>query len=237
MRRLIPLVLVGAVLIVSVLTAVASSDNSRSNAQRTESSIPRSLDRALENTFGAQFITVIQTEKVLSRASNSTKAKTTQRFEFERPNRIETTPRSVVVRGIRFGEAIDIGSAWYSHITPPLGCGGFQEITEPPDEGGTTIEAFEAFEPLLYALSASSFSLDYQTFEFYGRQWHGSVEVRNQFVNKATLVYSEPTQRSPNLEIRIDDRYSMINIGKKIEAPPAFDVKKLKTGLHIVKPC
>lgn len=238
MRRIIPLVLVGAVVISSVLSAIASSYHSRSDAPRTESSIPRALKVALENTIGAQFIRVTQTEKVVSRPSNSTKAKTTQRFEFERPNRIETTPRNIVVRGIRLGEAIDIGSAWYSQTAPPLGCGGFQEITEPPNEDGMTIEAFEAFEPLRYALNASSFKSDDETFEFHGKKWHGSIEVHNQFVDKATFVYSEPkTKLSPILEVRIDDHYSMINIGKKIEAPPSFDVKKLKSGKFIVRPC
>ena len=236
MRRLIPFAFVGAVLISSTLAAIASSNHGRMNIGTSQSSIPYVLLIAIKNTVDARFVTVTQTEDVVARTGNSPKV--TQKFEFEWPNRLETTPRNVIVRGKRFGSSIDIGSTWYSHAAPPLGCGGFQEITEPAHEYGTTNEAFATFEPLRYALIASSFKVNNNVFEFFGQKWHGAVEIRKQFVIKATFDYSDPkTTFSSLAKVRIDNAYSSFNSGAQIKAPSSLDVQKLRTGVHQVTPC
>jgi hypothetical protein len=75
-------------------------------------------------------------------------------------------------------------------------------------------------------------------FAFFGRKWHGIVEIRNQFVVKTTFEYSIPKSTISSLvKVRIDNAYSSFNRGAPIKAPPSLDVMKTRVGVHRVRPC
>jgi hypothetical protein len=210
------------------MSAVVSNSEASGALKNIEAqSTFKAMRNAVENSLALHAVQVEITARVISPGSKYPPGSTLS--DFQSPDRSESLPRTVVFGASHHGAYIEIGDSTYMTFATQLHCDKFLKTSTSVVPGSATQEAFDTFRWITYVLHASSFSGTRSQVKFAtGKDLSGTLTIRHNLVQTATVDYVTPGSSGPPSVSSITEqytvRYSHFNNVPKIVAPPPADV-------------
>jgi hypothetical protein len=182
--------------------------------------IPKSLMAAIENTMRAHGVEVSTSFRVLSPSVE--KSSSTALLDFQYPDRVESQSRTIDIKGRLYGSSIYIGRTIYVRWPFSGATIRYTKSTLGSKIPESSEEQALAFYPLLFALKATSFTKNGNSYRFSsGTRVHGVVTIVNNMVRDSDVIYhTQPIHGYPSYIDRQVANYSRYGHVSKIVPPP-----------------